>query len=457
MPRQNTMKPAIVQTDEDKVKSVTSAAAGRSRGKNKGQSAKYKYYAAWGVGVGTCVLGGFLAMSGPSAKKGGDTVLDAYVNDGSSIADITTRADGNFTAAASPFFNKWTFADIKWGHAGISLSNMVGMSGAVSMCEVDDSTEGGSIPPSYDAREQWPGCFGPAIDAGNCSSSYATAAADALAARYCIADNEKYNNLRLSAQQILSCDKKSRGCKGGGVDNVWAYIQRRGLYPESCLPYAGEKGAKCATECKEEQKMKVLEHCVLTQEKAIKREIYNRGPVVAPIFMKSEYFVYSSGVYTPTDNAARDFMYDDQGKTIMNAAVILGWGRSHGTPYWLVRHSWGTGWGEEGYSRIAMGTVVHENYVMVGVPATDAAIAAAAAKEEARQVRLAEAKKDRALRDERIAANRAKYEAEKAAEKETTDLKDLDDDDDFEAEVDLDSDVDIELNEDGAGGAPAPA
>merc|ERR1719359_1738383 len=139
------------------------------------------------------------------------------------IEDVTTRAEGNFTAAAAPFFNKWTLADVKWGHAGISLSNMVGISGAIQVCESDEGTEGGALPPAYDARDNWPGCFGDARDAGNCSSSYATAAADALAARFCIADNDKYGDLRLSAQQILSCDKKSRGCKGGGVDSVWAY------------------------------------------------------------------------------------------------------------------------------------------------------------------------------------------------------------------------------------------
>merc|ERR1711920_393390 len=46
------------------------------------------------------------------------------------------------------------------------------------------------------------------------------------------ADIGKYKGLRLSPQQVISCDKKSQGCNGGGVDSVWGYIQRRGLYPE---------------------------------------------------------------------------------------------------------------------------------------------------------------------------------------------------------------------------------
>lgn len=447
-----TSKPAVIEREDAKMSAASEAAA--RRGKSKKGKGEWKYYAAWGVGLGSCVLAALLALTGPSAKPGGATVLDAYVNDRSHIANVNALADGNFTAAASPFFNKWTYADVKWGHSGISLSNMVGMPGAVQVCEGDEGTEGGAVPPSYDARENYPGCFGPVVDSGNCSSSYATAAAESISARFCIADNDKYANLRLSAQQILSCDKKSKGCQGGSVDAVLAYIQRRGLYPEECLPYAGEKGAACKTECSEDKKLKVLEHCVLNREKAIKREIYNRGPVVAPIFLKSEYLVYSSGVYTPTDGSKQDFLYDKDGKTILQAATVLGWGKSHGTPYWLVRHSWGSSWGEEGYARVSIDSVVHEGYVVVAVPATEAAVAAKEKKEAAALERREEARKERALRDQRIAENRKQYEAEQAALKETTDLSDLDDDD-FEAEVDLDADVDIDLQEDG--GAPAPA
>jgi len=34
------------------------------------------------------------------------------------------------------------------------------------------------------------------------------------------------------------------------------------------------------------------------------------------------------------------------GTSIDHAVVIVGYGTSGGVPYWLVRNSWGTGWGE---------------------------------------------------------------------------------------------------------------
>lgn len=41
-----------------------------------------------------------------------------------------------------------------------------------------------------------------------------------------------------------------------------------------------------------------------------------------------------SGVYTPTDNANQQYGPDT--KPLLTAVTIMGWGRSEGTPYWLV-------------------------------------------------------------------------------------------------------------------------
>lgn len=430
-------KPAAPVSSEK----VSAAADAMSRrNKKKGGKNQLKYYIAIGLGVAVTLWAIYLAVTSPgsgrSSSRGGGGVPreSKSVNDRNFISGVTSNAAGNFTAAASPFFDKWTYADVKYGLDGVGLYglNMIGMSGALKHCEIDEGLEGGALPPSYDVRDSWPDCINPAYDSGNCSSSYAIAAADSLSSRFCIADTTTYKSLKLAPQQVLSCDKASKGCKGGGADSVWSYIQRRGLYPEDCLPYSGATKSACKTTCEESKKLKAIDHCVMSGEKNIKREILNRGPVVAPVYVKDDFLVYQSGVYTPTDTSKQQMGANYE--PILQAVTLLGWGRSEGIKYWIIGNSWSTKWGEEGFARVSIDSVVRENYVLVGYPGTPEAIAEAEKKKEEQAARLAQAKIDRAAREERIKEARLKAMEEEKAAKEAADDADLDSED-WEDEV----------------------
>ena len=55
---------------------------------------------------------------------------------------------------------------------------------------------------------------------------------------------------------------------------------------------------------------------------------------------------YSSGVLDSTDC----------GKSLDHAVLAVGWGNDEetGLDYWLIKNSWNTTWGEQGYIRMAI-------------------------------------------------------------------------------------------------------
>ena len=65
-----------------------------------------------------------------------------------------------------------------------------------------------------------------------------------------------------------------------------------------------------------------------------------------------DFFDYESGVYQSTTCG-------NTSATVNHAVLIVGYGSdieySQGMPYWIVKNSWGWGWGNEGYFYIERG------------------------------------------------------------------------------------------------------
>nr|CAB3471248.1 unnamed protein product [Digitaria exilis] len=148
----------------------------------------------------------------------------------------------------------------------------------------------------------------------------------------------------LSEQELIDCDRRSHGCKGGRMD--WAFqfvISNGGIDTEADYPYTGRDG-KC-NEAKKKKKVVSINswgRVPANNEKALQVAVA-RQPVSVSIEAGGRDFQhYKKGVF---DGAC--------GTKLDHGVTAVGYGRTGRKDYWIVKNSWGPKWGEAGYILMA--------------------------------------------------------------------------------------------------------
>lgn len=185
---------------------------------------------------------------------------------------------------------------------------------------------------------------------GKCGSCWAFATIGVFEGASNIA-NGFDKDLDLSEQHLVDCAKTSNGfdigsCRGGFTWMVFDYLQREGAPTESQVPYI-ERDGKCNAKLKAERKVAtwgfVDEHGGQPAVDQIKKSLCKYGPVSSSVAVTPTFVAYTGGV----------FEEENAGMT-NHAVMIVGWDDKRGA--WLVRNSWGTWWGEDGYVWIKYGS-----------------------------------------------------------------------------------------------------
>ncbi len=149
-------------------------------------------------------------------------------------------------------------------------------------------------------------------------------------------------NMDLSEQHLVSCCKSSSGCNGGYIGSTGQWIRSNGVVQERAYPYQGKTGS-CDSNKTKGAKVFVRGVQNLYSDSSIKSMI-NRGvPVDTGMKVYSDFMHYKGGVYRHTSGSYKGG----------HAVAIVGYDDNNGC--WIIKNSWGTGWGERGYVRMAYG------------------------------------------------------------------------------------------------------
>jgi len=212
------------------------------------------------------------------------------------------------------------------------------------------NTSVSDLPTSVDWRSK--GVVTPVKNQGGCGSCWAFASTETIEAYAALSVNPP-TQVILSPQQLVSCAPNPQhcggtgGCEGSIAELAFDYVAKvGGMTTERAYPYTG-RDTPCAYNNKTTPPAVTLTGHVKLPENDY-ASLMNAIATVGPIAVNVEadtWFSYSRGIF-PASGCHLD------NTDIDHVVQLVGYGTDAGQDYWIVRNSWGPGWGEAGYIRL---------------------------------------------------------------------------------------------------------
>ncbi len=199
-----------------------------------------------------------------------------------------------------------------------------------------------TVPARYDMREH--NLLGPIKDQGNCGACWAFTAATSFESNYA---KKNHKIIDISEQVVLDCTDSGLNCISGGLPVLaflsWVELDQP-IVNETSEPYV-EMQQYCKnynTEYRASNFGFVASNFInpllsLPTNDEIKKAILSYGAVSCGVYSGEAFLNYQGGVFDEKG----------YGKAPNHAVNIVGWDDAKGA--WLIRNSWGTNWGDDGY------------------------------------------------------------------------------------------------------------
>jgi len=194
------------------------------------------------------------------------------------------------------------------------------------------------LPEAVDWRQS--GVVTEAKDQGVCGSCWAFSTTGALESYYALRIG---NLVKFSEQQIVDCSSSpNQGCNGGYPYLAFEYASKNGLQPEDDYPYIGKDS-----------------NCSYNSQKAIQ---VNIGHAFAPPnnrdALKAAIAITPTSIVVEADQNIFQFYRSGVvgagcGYAVDHAVLAVGYTVVGSVEAFIVKNSWGAGWGEDGYIYIS--------------------------------------------------------------------------------------------------------
>jgi len=181
-------------------------------------------------------------------------------------------------------------------------------------------------------------------DQGQCGSCWAFSATGSIEGAYFLKNQQLLSS---SEQQLVDCSGSygNYGCDGGLMDSAFEYIIKssKGLEGETTYPYTARDGSCKFKSANIKTTITGYKDIPKGNENALQTQIQVQPISVAIDAGHSSFQFYHSGVYVEPACSASNL---DHG------VLAVGYGTSSAA-YYIVKNSWGTNWGAQGYILMA--------------------------------------------------------------------------------------------------------
>ncbi|XP_058749825.1 ervatamin-B-like [Vicia villosa] len=185
-------------------------------------------------------------------------------------------------------------------------------------------------------------------DQRTCGSCWAHTAVGAIEGIVAIVTGKL---ISLSAQELVDCDPVSLGCGGGYLYDAFNWVLRNGgIARDSKYPYTAVKGACRSTQIPNSPTSAIYTYNhVKVSDNALLCAVAKQ-PIGICIYASVPEFQH----YTNKIFQGRDCPVDST--YVTHCMLIVGYDSYKGYDYWIVKNSYGSGWGVQGYMYIQRNT-----------------------------------------------------------------------------------------------------